>query len=121
MDSVHQVRIAALRLRKAQRIKALGNAVDDLPVGQVGAAVLHRRDQAGLSDHEAQAHGAVLMAHGYDTIELSIARPISRRDEAMQMAEIHHKYCPDNIQSAGTFEEYAASLIGSTTWSFWWD
>jgi hypothetical protein len=37
------------------------------------------------------------------------------------MAEIHHKYCPDNVEGAGTFEEYAASLIGSTTWSFWWD
>jgi hypothetical protein len=69
----------------------------------------------------AQDHGAILMAHGYDTIELSVARPIRRRDEAMRMAEIHHKYCPDNVEGAGTFEEYAASLIGSTTWSFWWD
>jgi hypothetical protein len=74
-----------------------------------------------LHRHWAQEHGAVLMAHGYDTIELSIAKPIRRRDEAMRMAEIHHKYCPDNIQGVGTFEEYAASLIGSSTWSFWWD
>jgi hypothetical protein len=74
-----------------------------------------------LHHHWAKEHGAVLMAHGYDTIELSIARPIRRRDEALTMAHIHHKYCPDNIQGAGTFEQYAASLIGSTTWSFWWD
>ena len=73
--------------------------------------------------HKLWAHerGAVLMAHGYDTVELSISKPIRRRDEAMRMAEIHHRYCPDNIHGTGTFEEYAAGLIGSTTWSFWWD
>jgi hypothetical protein len=74
-----------------------------------------------LGRHWAQQHGAILVAHSYATVELSIARPVSRRDEAIRMAEVHHRYCPDNITGAGTFEEYAASLIGSTTWSFWWD
>jgi hypothetical protein len=69
----------------------------------------------------AKDHGAVLVAHGYATVELSIARPIRKREEALRMAEIHHRYCSDNIHGAGTFEEYAASLIGSTAWSFWWD
>ncbi len=69
----------------------------------------------------AKEHAAVLVAHGYATVELSIAKPIQRRDEAMRMAQVHHRYCPDNIEGAGTFEEYAASLIGATTWSFWWD
>jgi hypothetical protein len=69
----------------------------------------------------AEQHGAMLVAHGYATVELSIARPVARREEAIRMAEVHHRYCPDNITGAGTFEEYAASLIGSTTWSFWWD
>lgn len=74
-----------------------------------------------LNRRWAQEHGAVLVAHGYATVELSIAKPIRRRDEAMRMAQVHHRYCPDNIEGAGTFEEYAASLVGATTWSFWWD
>ena len=69
-----------------------------------------------------EKYGARLVTMAFDTIELSIERPIKSREEALEVAQLQYEYCNDIIdQGAETLENLAASLIGATTWYFWWD
>ena len=70
----------------------------------------------------AETYGARLMTMAFDTLELKIEKPINNRDEALEMATLLYEYCNDSVdQGFGTLEELAASLVGATTWAFWWD
>ena len=70
----------------------------------------------------AASHGARIVVCGSDTIEMRVERPISTREEAIEMALLQYRYCSDIVdQGVGTIEDLAASLIGSTVWFFWWD
>ncbi|GAA5097025.1 DUF4253 domain-containing protein [Nocardia iowensis] len=57
---------------------------------------------------------------GFDTLYLSVAAPPTTQDHALQVAAEHLTFCPDNFDF-GTFDDYAAKLIGCHNWGFWWD
>jgi len=70
----------------------------------------------------AEKYGARLVTMSLDTIELLIENPITNREEAMEIAMLQYQYCNDVVdQGAETLENLAASLIGATSWYFWWD
>lgn len=67
-----------------------------------------------------QRFGARVILVGFDTLTLSVSAPPTSREHAERIAAEHRAFCPDNFAQS-TFDEYAASLIGTGIWSFWWD
>jgi hypothetical protein len=63
-------------------------------------------------------YGAELVAFTADTLDIRVARRPSTRQEAMQLAREHQKYCPTN---EATIAERAAELLLMDWWHFWWD
>lgn len=56
-------------------------------------------------------------------LRISVARPPTERAQADQLALEHVLSTADNIvdDPPTPFPEYAADLVGRTTWSLWWD
>lgn len=72
--------------------------------------------------HWYDKYGAEIVALDGASIEMSVARPPADKDAAVLLAREHFAYAPDNVyQGEGSIAKYAASLMGSTVWSFWWD
>lgn len=69
----------------------------------------------------ARDHGAILVHQGHDTVEFAVQQPIATRAEALRMAEVHAMYGSEVLNDGVTIPEHAASLIGATSWFFWWD
>ncbi|WP_430780252.1 DUF4253 domain-containing protein [Actinoplanes sp. G11-F43] len=66
--------------------------------------------------------GARVVGVGFDTLHLSVAAPPTGFDHAREVAAEHLAFCPDNVwQGCGSLDDYAESLVGTPTWSFWWD
>ncbi|MEV0005148.1 DUF4253 domain-containing protein [Micromonospora sp. NPDC050980] len=66
--------------------------------------------------------GAQVVGLGFDTLHLAVAAPPTSPEHARRVAAEHFAFCPDNIeQGAGALTAYAGQIIGSDTWSFWWD
>lgn len=66
--------------------------------------------------------GAIVVGIGFDTLTLAVQRPVGDGAAAERLAAEHLAACPDNIfQGAGGLREYAQSLVGASTWEFWWD
>lgn len=69
-----------------------------------------------------EQYGARLVVNTHDILEFEIAHPIASREEAVVMALLHHRYCPDVIeQGIGSVLRHAAYLLGARYWYFWWD
>ena len=66
-----------------------------------------------------EKYGAVQVSNGHDAIEFRVAKPVTDRQEALDLAWLQYLYCSDGLP--GTLEEAAAELVGSTVWHFWWD
>jgi Domain of unknown function (DUF4253) len=76
------------------------------------AAMRHWRDRYGVE----------LVGMAFDTLNLTVARPPSTREDAMALAREQYIYCSDIIeQGTQTFSGLAATLLGSDWWFFWWD
>ncbi len=68
--------------------------------------------------------GIRVVALGFDTLTVSVARPPTTEAEALALAAEHFAFCPDNIHQSAldSLEKYAEeALLGRETWSFWWD
>ncbi|KUN08691.1 hypothetical protein AQI95_06595 [Streptomyces yokosukanensis] len=66
--------------------------------------------------------GVRVVGLGFDTLALSVAAPPSTREDAEAVAAEHFAFCPDNItQGSGSLRDYAEGLVGTHTWTFWWD
>jgi hypothetical protein len=66
--------------------------------------------------------GAYLIEVGFDTITLAVTRPPATKQHATEIAAEHFAICSDCIyQGSDTIEEHAENLLGSSSWSFWWD
>ncbi|MFI7547975.1 DUF4253 domain-containing protein [Actinoplanes sp. NPDC049599] len=66
--------------------------------------------------------GARLIALGFDTMILSVAAPPMDLAHARLIAAEHLAFCPDNItQGTESLEDYAAELVDTAQWEFWWD
>lgn len=67
-------------------------------------------------------YGAELLGHAHDVLELSVARPVQKLEEARKLARLQYAYCLDIVdQGVQTLENLAYSLLHSTVWYFWWD
>ena len=64
--------------------------------------------------------GARLCSLGMDTLGVSVAWPPTTADHAQRVAAEHFAFCAD-IADFTSFDKYAASLVGATAWTFWWD
>jgi hypothetical protein len=64
-------------------------------------------------------YGAVQVSNTYDRVEFRVAKPLTNRKDALDLALLQYHYCSDSIPD--TLEETAAGLIGATVWHFWWD
>lgn len=67
--------------------------------------------------------GARLVGVGFDTVALSVAAPPADAAEALPVAAEHLAFCYDAIsqEGPGDLAEYAAGLVGTGAWWFWWD
>lgn len=69
-----------------------------------------------------ERYGAELVACTNDTIELRVKHRPQTREEALELARGLHAYCNDSIdQGHETLSAYAAYLMASDWWYFWWD
>lgn len=76
----------------------------------------------GLGRDWAARYGARLILNTPDAIEYEIARPVDTREDALALAWVHYRYCPDLVeQLVGSIEALAAMLKGGRYWYFWWD
>jgi hypothetical protein len=79
---------------------------------------------AVLTDWERRFGTRVLEISG-DTLILSVACVPLDREQALKVAVEHFSLCPDAVwqgkAAVDTLEDYADSLVGEETWSFWWD
>lgn len=67
-------------------------------------------------------YGAELVICTNDAIELRVKRRPETREEALELARGLYAYCNDSIdQGHGTLSAYAAYLMASDWWYFWWD
>ncbi|WP_225805130.1 DUF4253 domain-containing protein [Streptomyces sp. NK15101] len=67
--------------------------------------------------------GARLVAAFHSELHVSVARPPVEAEHATLLALEHVLSTADNIvdDPPTPFSEYAADLVGRTSWSFWWD
>lgn len=67
-------------------------------------------------------YGAEIVGLGGDVLEVAISRPPTDRTAALRLAREQYVYCSDIVRlSSHTLEGRAASLLGTTVWSFWWE
>jgi len=66
--------------------------------------------------------GARIITAHFDTVEFKVDRPVSTREDAMELAREFYAYCPDIVdQGTGTIDSLAATMLGAKVWFFWWD
>jgi hypothetical protein len=79
-------------------------------------------EHVALLRHWEELYDAELVGMTRSVIEMSVARPPTTRKEALELAKQHYLYCPDTVdQGTKTLDALAATLLGGTVWSFWWD
>ncbi|MDZ4842199.1 MAG: DUF4253 domain-containing protein [Hyphomicrobium aestuarii] len=67
-------------------------------------------------------YGARVVAITPDVIEFQVARPVASREDALALAWVHYRYCPDLVTHlVGSIEGLAATLNGARYWHFWWE
>jgi hypothetical protein len=65
---------------------------------------------------------AVVVGVGFDTLTLAVGSAPSKLTAAQAVAAEHFAVCSDVVyQGSGSIEAYAATLIDSSLWQFWWD
>ena len=69
-----------------------------------------------------QNFGAEVVGITSDVVEMLVGCPPSNRIDALKLAKQQYLYCQDIVdQGTQTLEVLAASLLGGTSWFFWWD
>jgi hypothetical protein len=90
-----------------------------------GGAVDHGLEITAISAVPAdweRRFGARLVMAGSDTLVLTAAVEIARKETALRVAAEHSALCPDSVwQGPGSPDSYAESLPGGASWGFWWD
>lgn len=56
-----------------------------------------------------------------DTLVNRVSAPVANQDDALQLAREQIAYCGDNYNLSKSLDSYAAQLMHSTYWGFWWD
>lgn len=69
-----------------------------------------------------ERYGAEVVSIGPDVMEISVARPVAGREEALALADEQFLYSYDIVaQGTETLDRLAAHLLQATVWYFWWD
>ena len=69
-----------------------------------------------------EAYGAELVAISGDVLELRVARRPRTKDQALTLARLVYRYCPDSVdQGTLTLAPLAAGFMRDSWWGFWWD
>jgi len=68
------------------------------------------------------AYGAEIVCLGGSMLEVAVSRPPTDRNAALRLAREQYVYCPDVVRLSGnSLKGRAATLLGATAWSFWWE
>jgi hypothetical protein len=79
-------------------------------------------EHAALFKYWSEKYGATVACIADDVIEMTVSRPASTREAALELAKQQFVYCADIVhQGVGSVEALAATLLGATVWYFWWD
>ncbi|MEU6777009.1 DUF4253 domain-containing protein [Streptomyces sp. NPDC046759] len=67
--------------------------------------------------------GVRVVALGPETLVVSVAAPPTTQEAAEAVAAEHFAFCPDTVMEEGPdpLRAYAKDLLGSPSWTFWWD
>ena len=68
--------------------------------------------------------GVRVIGLGFAELYVSVAAPPATMDQALRVAAEHFAFCPDNVwqeRRPFTLAGYAARLVDSPLWTFWWD
>jgi hypothetical protein len=66
--------------------------------------------------------GAMLVRMDTSTLWVSVAAPPRTADECHRVAAEHFAFCRDiDWEDPRPLRSYAGTLLGKTTWRFWWD
>lgn len=70
-----------------------------------------------------ERYGAELVCLSGDVVEMRVTRPPGTREAALELAHEQFLYSGGDLVFQGyeTMRRLAASLVGATTWFFWWD
>ncbi|MEU2956061.1 DUF4253 domain-containing protein [Streptomyces xanthochromogenes] len=63
--------------------------------------------------------GARVVGLSPTSLTVSVAAPPTDEDEALVLAAEHFAFCPDGVET--DLAQYAESLRGGASWTFWWD
>ena len=93
-------------------------------VGWAGASN-YQEDVAGMSAvlrSWEERFGAMLVRMDTSTLWVSVAAPPRTPDECHRAAAEHFSFCRDvDWEDPRPLRAYAGTLLGKTTWRFWWD
>jgi len=71
-----------------------------------------------------EKYGAVPAVITHDVMEFLVEKPVTDKEEAMELAKEHCAYTSDIVEQCtrtGTLGEIAECLLNSKVWYFWWD
>jgi Domain of unknown function (DUF4253) len=114
-EPLDQVHIAVLPTEDSWRVPCLlkFGGWNECPFAEEHAAMFKRWQEK---------YGARVVTVTGDTIEMSVERPPTTRDDALVLAREQYLYCADIVQQGTeTIEALAATLVDGTVWFFWWD
>lgn len=79
-------------------------------------------EHAVIARYWAEKHGAEIAVMTSDTIEFTVARPLTGQEACDELAKEMFVYCTDIVdQGVGSVPTLAKCIEGSTVWYFWWD
>jgi hypothetical protein len=79
-------------------------------------------EHAAIFKYWGDKFGATVACIADDVIEMTVTRPPSTRDEALELAKEQYLYCADIVdQGTESVEALAAALVNAEFWFFWWD
>ena len=79
-------------------------------------------EQAAVYKLWNERYGAELACVTSDVVEMTVTRPPTTREAALELAQQQYHFCPDIVdQGVGSVQALAKSLLFAPVWYFWWD
>jgi hypothetical protein len=79
-------------------------------------------EHAAIFKYWGEKYGARVACIADDVIEMTVTRPPTTRQDALELAKEQYLYCADIVdQGTETIEALAAALLDAKVWFFWWD
>ena len=79
-------------------------------------------EHAMIARYWHEKYGAEISTMRFDSLAFTVSRPPLTAVACAELAREQYIYCRDIVdQGMETYTALAESLMGATTWSFWWD